>query len=231
MTVSSSNDFDQSAANIIKDALILCGGLSDSESPSGEQTAHAMRALNRMVKAWSVKGLKAWCWNESTLTLVISQKSYTIGPTGNLVAERPLAIANARRVVSGIETPITISSRQEYMDQSSKADTGKPVFVYYDPQLTNGVMYVWPAPDAADTIKFSAKQYLEDFDTTANTPYFPPEWLDAIVYNLAFRLCPMYDVVGEDRATLAQQAFQFLSEAEDSDQEQGSVFLAPETMY
>lgn len=233
MAVSGSNDFDQTEETIIKDALILCGGLEDDETPTDEQKTYARRALNRMVKAWSVKGLKAWCWNEVTLTLVTSQISYSIGPTGtDLVTERPIEIRNVRKIVTGTEeTPIRIISRSEYMEQPSKDNDSEPVAVFYDPQLTNGVLYVWPSPAGAYTLKFSAKQYIEDFDAATNNPYFPSEWLEALIYNLAVRLCPKYEVRGEELNILRSQAAGYLFDAETNDIEQGSYYMAPEVYY
>ena len=184
--------------------------------------------LNRMTKAWSKKGLNVWAWKQGTLTLVVDQQSYTLGPGGDLAIDRPLAIENARRVVNSVETPIEIVARQVYMDQPSKDSTGKPVFVYYDAKLTQGVLYVWPAPDAADSIKFDYRSYIEDFDTSANTPYFPTEWLDAVVYNLALRLMPQYEVSGEDKQWITAMAAEFLSDAEAGDTDQGSVFFVPD---
>lgn len=232
MAVSNSTDFDQSAESIIKDALIVCGGLEDDESPTAAQSSHARRALNRMCKAWSVKGLKAWAKNEATLTLVASQESYTVGPSGDLNIDRPLSIENARKVISGDETPIRIVSRAEYMMQPNKDDEGEPVMVFYDPQLTQGVLYVWPTPDDnTDSIKFTYKQAIDDFDTNENTPFFPSEWLEAIVYNLALRLCPLYEVGGEDRAMIAALADRYLQEAEAADMETGSLYLGVESYY
>lgn len=227
MPLSGSNDFDQTAATIIKDALLLCSGIEDDETPSDGQYTHALRALNRMCKAWSVKGLKAWCWKEASLPLVASTASYTLGQSGDLAIDRPLEVSNPRKVISGQETPIRVISRQEYQDQPSKETTGEPIAVYYDPQLTNGVLYVWPAPAGTYTIKFDYRQYIEDFDGQSNNPYFPQEWLEAIIYGLAYRLCPRYEVTGEDRNVLLMQAKEFLMEAEDSDREQGSLFISP----
>lgn len=231
MATSGSVDFDQSATEIIKDALILIGGLEDDETATASQADYALRMLNRMFKAWSVKGLKAWQWREATLTLVAAQQSYELGAGGDLVINRPLEIANARRVVDGVETEIAIRSRNEYMNQPEKDSEGEPVYVYFDPQLTTSILYVWPAPADADSIKFSYKSYLEDVDSLANTTSFPAEWLDAIVYNLALRLMPMYDVSGEDKSWITNMALQFLSEAETNDADQGSVFLQPERVY
>lgn len=228
MAYSDSNDYGQTALEIIKDALLLCHGLEDDEEPTAGQLKIAMRALNRMVKAWSAKGLKAWCWNEATLTLVAGTAEYDLGVGGDLVIPRPLTIRNARKVIDSNETEIRIVSRSEYMNQPSKSDRGEPVFVFYDPQLDVGKLYVWPTPDAADSIKFSYKQSIDDFDGQTNDPYFPAEWLDALVYGLAERLIPHYEVSGEDKMTLIGQAAKFLMDAEHGDREEGSVFFQPD---
>lgn len=220
-----STDFNQTAQTLIKDALLLCGGLEDDQNPDADQLQHSMRALNRMVKAWSKKGLKAWKWREEILPLVTGQNSYTIGPTGDLVTDRPLSIVNYRKVIEGDETPMREFSRQEYMDQPSKDTEGEPIAAYYDPQLNNGVLYIWQSPRTGDLVKFSSKVYIADFDTQNDNPEFPSEWLEAIVYNLASRLAPQYEVSTENRMLLLQQADQFLTEAEGCDQEQGSIFL------
>ncbi len=232
MAVSGSNDFNQSALEIIQDALILVGGLEDEEIPSAAQAVYARRALNRMVKAWSAKGLKVWCWNEVSITTVADQASYEFGPTGaDLVSEHALEISNVRKVPAGSdETPMRKLSRNEYMNLP-KASGGEPVAVYFERRLDNGNLFVWPTPDAAYTIKFSGKQYIEDFDVNSNNPYFPAEWLEAIVYNLAIRLAAKYEVRGEELRILNSQAAQFLEDAEDSDMPEGSLFLSPERFF
>jgi hypothetical protein len=228
MTVSGSNDFSQTTYTIIQDALILCNGLEDDEPVPPEQLTHSMRALNRMVKAWSVRGLKAWCYREEVLPMVTGQNSYTIGPTGDLVTERPISVTNVRKVTDGDETPVRMFARQEYMDQPSKTTLGEPVAVYYDPQLDNGVLYVWQSPETGQTLNFTSRQYIEDFDTQLDTAYFPVEWLDTLVYNLADRLGPKYSLSGEDAVNIERKALKFLRDSEGSDQEQASIFLGLE---
>lgn len=227
MATSASVDFDQSGSEIVRDALILVGGIEGDETPEAHQEAYALRALNRITKAWSKKGLKVWAMQETTLTLVAAQASYTLGPAGDLVINRPLMIESPRRVVNSVETPIELVGRKDYMDQPAKDSQGKPVFVYYDSQLVRGVLYVWPAPDAADSIKFSYRSYLEDFDAGEDTPYFPAEWLMALVYNLAMALLPMYEVSGEDANRITAMAAYWFQEAEDGDSDQGSVMFVP----
>lgn len=229
MATSGSVNWSQTCTEIIKDALIMVGAIEDEAAPSNEQYTYARRALNRMVKAWSKRGLKAWVWEEATLTLVDGTNQYDIGPGGDLVINRPLEIANVRKVVSSVESEIRIASRNEFMNQPSKDSEGKPVYVYYDPQLTMGELWVWPTPDAADSIKFSYKSYIEDFDSLSDDPDFPAEWLDALVYNLALRLIPKYEVRGEDANRITEMAAVFLADAEINDTDSGSVYFMPET--
>ena len=232
MAVSGSTDFNQTESTIIRDALVLIGGIEDDEVPTAEQESYARRALNRMVKAWSTKGLKAWCWNEVTIATISGQAQYEIGPTAaTLVARRILQLRNPRKQVSGgDEVPMRIMSRSEYMDMP-KNPTGEPVALFYHPEHDNGQIYVWPKPDGAYSIKFSAKQYVEDFDTASNNAFFPVEWLDAIVYNLAIRLCPKYSVRGEELRILNMQAREMLQDAENGDAEEGSLYIGPEVYY
>jgi hypothetical protein len=230
MTTSGSVNFEQSGSEIIKDALLLVSGIEDDEDPSDSQYAICNRHLNRMCKAWSAKGLKAWCKQEATLNLLSGSASYTIGPTGYLQINRPISVENPRRYIDSVETQIRIESRNIYMNQPAKDTQGKPIFVFYDPTLDDGTLYVWPTPDSSsDSIKFTYKSYIEDFDSITDTPYFPIEWGEALVYGLAMRIMPMYKVTEPDASRIQGMAMQFLMDAENNDEEEGSVYLTPES--
>lgn len=227
MATSESIDFNDDTNSIIKDALLLVHGVEDDESPSSEQYAHGKRVLNRMVKAWSAKGLKAWVEQDHTLRLTSGKNKYTLH-----AINRPLKISNVTKVVDDSETPIRLVDRSEYRNQPGKDSTGKPVFVYYDPQLEHGILYVWPTPDSStDQLKFTYRSYIEDFDETSDNPHFPAEWLEALVYNLAVRLAPQYELNPQEAMQLGAMAQAFLTDAENSDMEDGSLFLSPEDEY
>lgn len=224
MPTSGSVNFNVTGVDVIKDALILIGGIEDEGTPGAAQSAYALRMLNVLVKAWSAKGLKAWLEQTYTLDLVSGTASYTLS-----AINRPLRIYDVRKVVDSVETPVRLVTRNEYMEQPSKDATGKPVFVYYDSQLSNGVLYVWPTPDdSTDDIKFSYRSYIEDFDSLTNDAHFPSEWYLALIYNLAVLLMPKYEVSGEDAIRIERNAAKFLMDAEDGDMEQGSLYIEPD---
>jgi len=116
--------------------------------------------------------------------------------------QRPLEIMEARlRDEDGKETPINIVSRSVYMNMSDKSTSGMPTIVYYDPQLTNGTLYVWPTTDSVDNVlRLTIKKPIQDFDAATDDCDFPIEWAEAIKFNLALRLAPeLMDDIAEDR--------------------------------
>lgn len=93
--------------------------------------------------------------------------------------------------LAGNDTPVRIISREEYTNLSNKTSKGKIVQGYYDPQLINGILKVWPTPDnATDVLQFWYERILEDFDVGTNTPDFTIEWGEALILGLAARIAP-----------------------------------------
>lgn len=133
------------------------------------------------------------------------------------------------RSSAGADTPIKIVSRSEYAQLSNKASEGKPVEAFYDPQLTNGVLYVWPTPDSAsDVLRFWYERVLEDFDSAANTPDFAIEWGDALIYGLADRLGPSSGLNLQRQAYFKSEAAEKLAIAMAYDRENVSTFFQPD---
>jgi hypothetical protein len=148
--------------------------------------------------------------------------------------QRPMRIIGARlHRADDTETPIRMVSRQEYFSLSNKSSASIPSQAYYDPQLTNGALFVYGIGETVnDTIRLTAQIQFEDFDSTADTPDFPQEWYEPIVYNLALRLASSNGIslqdptgVGVDVKEMADQLFE---DVFGFDVEAESVFLQPQ---
>lgn len=142
--------------------------------------------------------------------------------------ERPLRMPAARRlaIIGGIETPLNpMLSRLDYQSLPNKTATGIPTQLFYDPQLVTAYAYVWPAPvDSLSAINFTYYRSIQDFDTAANTPDLPQEWIRTIVWNLAAELAIEYDCPPKRFQILAMQAAQFLDDVKGWDHEPESVY-------
>lgn len=143
---------------------------------------------------------------------------------------RPQRIISAyRRNIGGSDTPIELVSRGDYANLSNKGSEGKTIQAFYDPQLTNGVLYAWPTPDVAtDVLRFWYSRPLEDFDAAPDAPDFPIEWGEALIYGLADRLCGIYQAPTATRQWLKVEAAEKLEQAASYDSEPVSVFFGPD---
>lgn len=143
--------------------------------------------------------------------------------------ERPVRILSMRRRTSGgIETPVTLISREEYFDQSNKASDGKVVMAHYSPQMDNGTLYVWPTTDTVtDQLRFTFERVIEDVDSGTDEFDFPVEWLETLKYGLALRLAHKYGKM-ERIQYLKPEAEQKERELLNFDVEGTSVFISPD---
>lgn len=145
-------------------------------------------------------------------------------------AERALRILQMwRRDINNIDTPLTAISRKEYDGQAAKSTYAVPVEYYYDPQLSAGYLYLWPTPaDERDRFVFKFQRTLEDFDAATDTPDFPQEWYEALMYGLAARLAVKFGCPQNVISNLTSMAVAAKSEAEGFDTEKPSLFIQPD---
>lgn len=148
---------------------------------------------------------------------------------------KPLNILSAR-LVSGIdsgsistikETLMTNIAYETYFDMPSKTSNGMPTQYHYNPDISNGTMYVWPRPsDASNRIEFTYERLLEDLDTATDDFDFPSEWMEVLAYQLAARIAPTFGRASV-LSTIGPVASDLLQNLKMADSETGSIFLSP----
>lgn len=125
---------------------------------------------------------------------------------------RPLRVVSARRYdfQSNLITPLILYSRVDYHNLPNQNDTGIPNIVFYDPRggaNTTGKLWVWPVPNVpTNGITMTWWRPIQDFDTAANTPDLPQEWLDCLVWNLAYKMAPEFDCPANRYTMIREQA-------------------------
>lgn len=141
---------------------------------------------------------------------------------------RPLRVLNVRRILwsSLIETMVIPMARLDYRNLPNKNNTGEVTQYFYDPQLTNGQFWAWPNPvDSLSGLNFTYMEPIYDFNTAADYPDFPQEWIRALGWNLAEEIKLEYDVGGERAQTIAQKAAESLDLVSGWDREPESFFI------
>jgi hypothetical protein len=228
MTTSGITAFSVTRDQIIQASLRAIRVIAAGETPTTSMVSDANQALNMMIKAWQGKGIALWLNRIFGITLIEGRADYTLGPGATAPTTRPLEIIEVRLIDTDLnESPISLVSRQEYFNLTNKTTSGKPSMAYYDPQLVDGVLFVWPTPDDdTDVIEGTAKYPIEIFNALNDTPDFPEEWFEAIKFNLAKRLIPEYDVPTDKAAYILQMAQESFDIANDFDREHTSVRFA-----
>ena len=230
---SGSVDFTLSRDALILEALakLRVGFVGDDVDP--ETIARATRTFNLQLKSFQSQGMHLWMVRHESITLTQSKSVYSLGPTGDVVMDRPLKIVECHRRRDAIDTPLTLMERSEYWDLSNKTAEGIPVNYYFDPQLDNSLLYIWPTAslDAATniTIEIEYSKPFDDMDSALDNLEFPQEWYEAVVYGLAWRLAPSFGVPIALRRELRAEALSFLEEARGFDTESGSVYFGAES--
>ena len=227
---------------IVYSALRKVGGYSSSDQPRAEQVADAVSELNDMLKEWQSEGL-TWLRQFIYVTLVAAQASYDIGPTstdgvhaddGEVTdyLQRPVRVHDATRLdTNGNEVPINSMSRSDYLAKTNKSSAGTVVDYYYDPQRNNGKLFVWPTPatGVTDKIVLDVDRTIEDAGTdgTTMTLDIPPDWINAVKWGLAARICPEYGISLSERDRLGKEAEFLKDKATGFARENVSTFFQP----
>ena len=215
MSTSGSIDFSMNARAIGTFALKLLNITPTTQSPSANDLADAVQALNMMLKTWQMSGPNLFRHTEGTVTLVADTASYVLSP-------KPFRVGEARyRDSSSRDIPMWDLTRQEYTDLPMKTTTGVPTNYFVDYQRSAATMYVWPVPSSVstETIKYTYQRAIEDIDSPDNDIDIPQEWFETVAYNLADRLCEQYNIQGGAGDRVTRRAAQLLGIAKDSDRE------------
>lgn len=226
MALSGSYDFDVTAGQIVFDALLLNNAIDPINDVDPNDSKICMRFLNMIVKNIQ-KDADLWVTEDVTHTLTAGTESYTVGTGLNIDTARPLKLKHCRRRDSANnEISVDVVSRQDYMDQPTKSTESQVLMAYYDPQITNGVLYVWPTGAPNDlTLILTFQRPIQDFDANGNNPDLPDEWNIWLVYQLALLISPIYS--GAIRTDLAQVAGGLLGPLKDFDTEQVAIQFQP----
>lgn len=160
----------------------------------------------------------------AALAAPVNQGAYVIyiadGPSGRAI--RPLKVPRARLLLlSNLnETPMTILSRQEYMDLPQKTSPGTPTQWFYSPQRDTGLFYIWPVPvQAVYAIRYTYYRPLQDFLEPTDTADFPQEWVLPLQWMLSKELMTGYGVDQATEQRITRLADEWLDRVQSYDRE------------
>src|SRR3989304_2371143 len=162
---------------IITEALQEINVIAFNETPTGPDIMLGLRRFNMLVDALKADRLTMQEVKRNTFSLVANQTSYTIGPAGNWVAERPVFIARAGFVdtvtnpTNPTETSVDVLTDEEWagITVESTTSTGVRSLWYYRnfSSAEAGTIYVWPVCTVAAQIALYTPTPLDEVAVTS----------------------------------------------------------------
>lgn len=177
-------------------ALRLLNEIGAGETPTDDELADGLTALNTMLDSWRNDRLLCYAWQTGSLTLANGDSSYTVGPAGDLNTTRPVEIAEAYIQQSGITYPVTIRDEAWWAaipDRTATSDW--PTDIIFRPTMTTATVDVYPIPNATRTLKLVTRVVVGSFASVSENVSLPPGWEAAIDFNLAIEIAPEYQAV------------------------------------
>jgi len=120
---------------------------------------------------------------------------------------------------------------QEYMQYSDKNQPSFPSQFNYKPGKSSGELYLFPCPsDGAERMMFTYERVVDDLNNASDSFDFPPEWLEALTYQLAVRLARPFGKASA-LSDILPLASLMLKDLMDWDAEISDVQMAPDLGY
>lgn len=231
MALSGSTDWTLSRDQVISSALRKLGVLPSGGTPTTAQVTDANMALNAIVKAFMADGMPLWTIISTTFPTVAGQSSYNVGSGLGVDALKPMKVYQAFYTLSGGQNiSMNVYNRYDFNLLPQEDVTGCPINLYHQPMRTYGLIKIWPTPDADNlpeiTIHYQAP--FQDMDNASDDFDFPPEWMQAIIYTLAWTLAPEYGIPPTDRGLLMKEAEHWHEYALSIGSEENSIFFQPD---
>ena len=129
------------------------------------------------------------------------------------------------------EIPIARLNRDDYTALPNKFFLGRPLQFWFDRQLNQPIMHLWPVPNATATtqqIVLWRHRYIQDVGTMTQELDVPQRWFDAIVALLASKLAEETpEVDAQLMPILEAKAEKALAQAENEERDNSPIYWAP----
>lgn len=183
---------------MIGGAMRLIGALAAGESMEAADADDALTAFNDMVDSWNTERLAVYTTQDQVFTWPINQATRSIGPTGDFVGQRPIALDDATYFVdpgTGISYNVVPVNQEQYNSIALKSATSTfPQWVWMNEAYPDAQLTVFPVPSRALQWHIVSVLPLTGSATLATPLLFPPGYIRAFRFCLACELAPEFGV-------------------------------------
>lgn len=161
----------------------------------------------------------------SGVTLAVASGARLYTYTSKVNRPNKVIAAYVITSLSNDRIPIDIRGKDEIFQMGNIASTSSSInFIAYDPQLTNGKLWIFPRfYDGSTVIQITYQTPFDDVTASGDNVLFPQEWFLALVYGLAYILAPDNGYPPTDRRELFKDMLYLKDLALSNGTEEGSL--------
>jgi hypothetical protein len=191
MTVMTTSGTQKTIATIVRMAYQMAGLLEETqglEQVNGGPLGYEL--LDTIVKDLQGEGIYGRAVGFLDVTLEADEEVYTLSASVIDTLGDGMYIAASETDTSRAsgETAVTKIDRETWHRIGAKDATGNPTMHYVHRTTAPPVLYVWPIPDEAGTIRFLVHRHLADNSDGEATVDLDVAWEGYLIYELANRL-------------------------------------------
>lgn len=190
----------KTAVDLITLASKDAGVTGVGQSLSATDIADAMDTLGMLIGQLNAQRLMVYRLTDASCT-GSGKTAFTVGPGGDFDMPRPNRIVSAYARMPNatgslsVDFPLSIiDSREDYNRIALKSFVAPPSYVFYDPTLTMGTLYVYPGPSAGYQVTISAHQTIEKPLVPADVLTMPDAYWMLLRREMAKAFCLSYQV-------------------------------------
>jgi hypothetical protein len=187
------------AGDMIQSSLEKMGTYAAGEIMSAADSSRGLTVLNQMMDSWSNERLTCYANLQQSVTLIVNQYQYTIGPGGDINGTRPLDILVSPGTCyvqdsNGNRYNLDVIQQPEWnqIGNINAVTANFPNTLFYDPQFPLGIINIYPIPNISWTLFFISRLQLADLSDLEASLSLPPGYEKAIVDNLTLELIPYF---------------------------------------
>lgn len=168
------------------------------ETMSFDESTDALDLLTGLIEQANIDKLFALYETDVAFTMTAGTSIYTIGPTGVVVAVRPVEILSAYSRRNNIDQPMRVTHAKEDYDRivmKTLTIAGWESFLYYQASYPNGTLYFFMTPsDTLTQIHLNVKAAVASYTALGDTVDVPPGYRTWMQYKLAQRLAAEFSM-------------------------------------
>lgn len=180
------------ANTIIKSVLRKLLVVPSGGTPSTNQYADGLEALNDLIRLWSANSSLIFQDTREEIVISAGDQEFTLGTTGDYVTAKPIEFIQASILDSNYEYPLIKSDVYTYANFTDKTHKHRPHYIYFRNTYPDTTIAFDATTDTPYTLILTSMKELSEFPDGITNVSLPPYYETALKWNLLLMLAPEY---------------------------------------